>query len=350
MRLLIVPFFTCFAGLGFLGNVWAQGTADRETMIHENVKLAEGAVRADIPADIAEQYRNVLPVFTRVLEKNTEDQPDEKRMLIRVEAGVREIGSAKTKRPLALVTASCRNSTREYVGRLILHSYLTDGPVNEQEIEEFLRIQILDPMECYVPTERVFGSPSVEEVTIPAVTEVKPTAAETPKSAAKTSPASAPAPTDRATGPPKAEPESVSVVQSDRGVDVHQNVRLIELAAPSDVPAEILDYYRSFLPMFNEVLRKNTIDQPEEKRMVIRVQAGVKEVGSTKAKRALAQVTASCRNTSRQYVGSLILYRYATDGPVNEEETEQFLRKQILEPSECYVPTEAVFSSPEPDR
>lgn len=79
--------------------------------------------------------------------------------------------------------------------------------------------------------------------------------------------------------------------------------------------------------------------------MLIRVEAGEREIGSAKTTRPLAQVTASCRNSTRQYFGNLILYSYATDGPVNEEETEQFLRKQNLEPSECYVPTERIYSS-----
>ncbi len=159
MRLPIVPFLACLIGLGILGNAWAQGRTDRETMIHRNVKLIEMAASADIPPNLSNQYRNVLPLFKKVLTKNTKDQPEEKRMLIRIAAGVKEIGSAKTKRALAHVTSSCRNSTREYVGNLILHSYLTNGPVNEQEIEEFLRKQILDPLECYVPTESVLSPP-----------------------------------------------------------------------------------------------------------------------------------------------------------------------------------------------
>jgi hypothetical protein len=38
------------------------------------------------------------------------------------------------------------------------------------------------------------------------------------------------------------------------------------------------------------------------------------------------------------------------NGPVNKEETEQFLRKQILEPMECYVSAESVPASPKPAR
>ena len=67
MRLLVVPFLACFAGLGLFGSGWAQGITDRETMVHKNVKLAEMVVDADIPANIANQYRKVLPIFRKVL-------------------------------------------------------------------------------------------------------------------------------------------------------------------------------------------------------------------------------------------------------------------------------------------
>jgi hypothetical protein len=100
-------------------------------------------------------------------------------MLIRIAAGVKEVGSAKTKRAVAHVTSSCQNSTWEHVGDLILHSYLTNGPINKAEIEEFLRIQILEPTKCYVPTARVFGSPKVEQEIVMPIIEVTPLASET---------------------------------------------------------------------------------------------------------------------------------------------------------------------------
>lgn len=159
LRFPIVPFFACLAVLGLLGNVRAQGKIDRETMVHRNVKLIEMAVSADIPANLANQYRKLLPMFKEVLKRNTRDLPEGKRMLIRVAAGVKEVGSVKTERALAHVTSSCRNSTKEYVGSLILHSYLTNGPVNEEETEIFLRKNILEPLDCYVPKENVLSSP-----------------------------------------------------------------------------------------------------------------------------------------------------------------------------------------------
>jgi len=157
--------------LGLLGNAWSQGIVDRETMIHRNIKLVEMVVSDDIPAHLADQYRQLLPLLVEVLTENTTDQPEEKLMLIQIRAGVKEVGSAKTKRAVAHVTSSCLHSTWEYVGDLILHSYLTNGPVNEAEMEEFFRKQILERMECYIPTERIFGSPKVEQEIVPTMTK-----------------------------------------------------------------------------------------------------------------------------------------------------------------------------------
>jgi len=62
----------------------------------------------------------------------------------------------------------------------------------------------------------------------------------------------------------------------------------------------------------------------------------MKEVGSAKTKRPLARITAFRRNSKQEYVGLFILYSYQTAGPVNKEETSQFLKKQVLEPAECH--------------
>jgi hypothetical protein len=105
-----------------------------------------------------------------------------------------------------------------------------------------------------------------------------------------------------------------------------------------------------FLPMLRDVLRENTKDQADEKSLVLNVAAGIREVGSAKIKRAQARVTSFCRNSKKEYIGNFILHSYATNGPVNKEETEQFLRKQILEPLECYVSAESVLASPKPAR
>ncbi len=176
MRLIMVPMMAILAALAFWPKAGAQESPDREIMLHQNVKLTEVAAKASIPAALSSQYRKFLPTFEEVLKANTQDHTDEKRLVIRVEAGVKEIGSAKTKRAVALVTAFCRNSRREFVGSLILHSYVTNGPVNKEEIEQFLRKQILEHLVCYVPTKPVFTPAEETHAPTAVPAEVKPLA------------------------------------------------------------------------------------------------------------------------------------------------------------------------------
>ncbi len=137
--------------LTFLLFVWdaeAQNTTDREIDIHKNVKLIQMTASPDIPEDMLDEYEEFLPIFEEVLKENTSDETDACRLTIRIEPGFREIGSAKVKRAVARLTAYRRNSKQEYVGRFILHSYLTDGLVNKEETEQFLKVQILSPAKC----------------------------------------------------------------------------------------------------------------------------------------------------------------------------------------------------------
>lgn len=129
-------------------SVWAQEKAEKEVEIHKNIKLIHMGIGPDIPEDIAKQYRNFLPVLEDSLKESTTDQPDECFLTLRVAAGIKEIGTAKTKRARARITAFRRNSKQEYVGDLILYSYMTAGPVNKEETVQFLKKQILEPAEC----------------------------------------------------------------------------------------------------------------------------------------------------------------------------------------------------------
>lgn len=331
MRPLIVPMVAVLAVLGMLGTIAAQEESDREIEIHKNVKLIQIAEKPGLPADLASQYRGFLPVFREVLKENTKDHSADNYLVLRVEPGVKEIGSAKTKRAQARVTSFCRNSKKEYIGSFILYSYLTQGPVNKEETEQFLRKQILDPLECYEPIERVVAPQEKKEE--PALPDVA------PKEPAPEKPVQAPVPS-----PPAQKPEFSERSVSE--VEIHKNIHLIETTISSNIPADLADQYRSFLPVFKEVLKENTKDQSDEERLFIRVAAGMREVGSAKAKRAQARVTSFCRGDKKEYIGNLLLYSYATNGPVNKEETGQFLRKQLLEPLTCYAPIEDAAAPP----
>jgi hypothetical protein len=121
----------------------------------------------------------------------------------------------------------------------------------------------------------------------------------------------------------------------DRETDVHKNVKLVVMAAPSDLPEDLAKSYANFIPTLEEALKESTTDQSDDCALTIRVSAGLKEIGSAKTKRATARISAFRRNSRQEYVGTLILHSYSTGGPVNKEETTQFLTKQILEPAEC---------------
>jgi hypothetical protein len=143
-----IRMITTLAFLFFAWSVWAQEKIDHEVDVHKNVKLIIMAPSPDLPEDVAKRYSAFLPIFEQALKENTADQSDDCALTIRVSAGVKEIGSAKTQRPTARITAYRRNSRQEYLGTFILHSYMTDGPVNKEETVQFLTKQILEPAVC----------------------------------------------------------------------------------------------------------------------------------------------------------------------------------------------------------
>jgi hypothetical protein len=134
--------------LVFSWSVWAQENTGREVQIHKNVKLIEMPAPADIPEDIIAQCKTFAPIFEQALKKTTSDETDECSLTIRITMGVKEIGSAKTKRPTARVTAFRKGAKQEFVGTLILYSFVNAGMLNAEETEQFLKKQILEPAAC----------------------------------------------------------------------------------------------------------------------------------------------------------------------------------------------------------
>jgi hypothetical protein len=121
----------------------------------------------------------------------------------------------------------------------------------------------------------------------------------------------------------------------DREVQIHKNVKLIVMTAGPDIPEAVASQYKSFLPILEDALRDTTMDESDECYLTLRVSIGVKEIGSAKTQRPQTRITAFRRNSKQEYIGSFILYSYINSGPVNKEETSQFLTKQILEPAAC---------------
>jgi hypothetical protein len=149
MRLPKFPIFVVFALVFlFFSSVWAQEKSEREIEVHKNLKLIVLAATPEVPADIASQFKDFLPILEAALKESTTDQSDECSMTLRVSPGVREVGAAKVKRATAHITAFRRNSKQEYVGNMILYSYINSGPLNKDETGQFLKKQILEPAEC----------------------------------------------------------------------------------------------------------------------------------------------------------------------------------------------------------
>jgi hypothetical protein len=148
MQVPSIRMLMAFAILLHSGFAYAQAKTDREIEIHKNIKLIELVPAADIPEHIVKQYQEFLPKFEEVLTSNTEDQSEDCLLTLRISAGVKTIGSAKTNRPTANVTAFRKGSKAEYLGVLLLYSYITSGPIDKEEILKFLKVQILDPAAC----------------------------------------------------------------------------------------------------------------------------------------------------------------------------------------------------------
>jgi hypothetical protein len=123
---------------------------------------------------------------------------------------------------------------------------------------------------------------------------------------------------------------------TDREVDIHKNVKLQISAASPEIPAGFATQYLAFLPMLESVLKETITNQTDECSLTIKVSPIVREIGSVnKIKRAAAKITAFRKNAKQEFFGNLLLYSVVNSGPVTKDETQQFLKRQILDPNEC---------------
>jgi hypothetical protein len=128
---------------------------------------------------------------------------------------------------------------------------------------------------------------------------------------------------------------SVWAQEADREVEIHKNVKLIISAATPDIPAGIASQYLAFLPSLESTLKEIVPAQSDDCAMTLKVMPVIKEIGAAKTKRAAARVTAYRKSSRQEFFGNLILYSYVNSAPVNKEEIQDFLQKQILQPAEC---------------
>ena len=83
----------------------------------------------------------------QALKEKTSERTATSALTIEVRPGIREVGAARTKQPAARITAFKKDSKSEYVANFLLHSYATGDTVNKEEIERFLTLQILNPLD-----------------------------------------------------------------------------------------------------------------------------------------------------------------------------------------------------------
>ena len=121
----------------------------------------------------------------------------------------------------------------------------------------------------------------------------------------------------------------------EKAIDIHKNVKLIESAIPDDYPQEMAQDYKSFVPILEAALKENTTEQSDACALTVKVTAAIKEIGAAKTKRPTASISAYRKNSKQEFLGSFLLYSYINSGPVNKEETTNFLKKQILDPVAC---------------
>jgi hypothetical protein len=81
------------------------------------------------------------------LKEKTSERSLASALTIQVSPGIKEVGSKRTKQPAARVTAFRRDSRSEWVANFLLTSYATGETINKEEIEKFLTIQILNPID-----------------------------------------------------------------------------------------------------------------------------------------------------------------------------------------------------------
>ena len=120
---------------------------DRGVEIHSNVRLVAMPIPEDLPPDFQAKYLLFLQQLKDAIKAKTSERTPADALVFRVRPGVKEVGSAKTKRPMASVVAFKNDSKNEYRGDILLYSYATGDTISREEIDKFLAKQIINPLE-----------------------------------------------------------------------------------------------------------------------------------------------------------------------------------------------------------
>jgi len=127
----------------------AQEKADTETNINNNVKLLEMPIPPNIPEEFKAKYQIFIGRLKEALKEKTSERSSASALTFQVSAGIKEVGSKRTKQPAARVTAFKKDSKNEWVANFLLYSYATGETINKEEIEKFLTLQILKPIDSF---------------------------------------------------------------------------------------------------------------------------------------------------------------------------------------------------------
>ena len=125
----------------------AQERTGSEVDIHSNVRLIAMPIPEDMPGEFKAKYLLFLQQLKESIKAKTSERTPENALTFQVRSGVKEVGSNKTKRPMASVVAFRKDSKSEYRGDILLYSYATGEAISKEEIDKFLAKQILNPLE-----------------------------------------------------------------------------------------------------------------------------------------------------------------------------------------------------------
>jgi hypothetical protein len=132
----------CLLMLLPLGAIKAQEKGF-ETDIHSNVRLITMPIPDEMPPDFKAKYLMFLSQLKESIKAKTTERTPADALIFQVRPGIKEIGAAKTKRPMASIVAFKKDSRSEFRGDILLFNYATGENVSREDIDKFLAKQIM---------------------------------------------------------------------------------------------------------------------------------------------------------------------------------------------------------------
>ncbi len=130
-----------------LGGLKGQDKVGYEIDIRSNVRLVTMPIPEDLPTEFKSKYLLFLQQLKESIKEKTSEHTPADALTFQVRPGIKEVGSNKTKRPMASIVAYKKDSKSEFRGDILLHSYATGENVSKEEIDKFLTRQIITPLE-----------------------------------------------------------------------------------------------------------------------------------------------------------------------------------------------------------